>query len=202
MKLTTRQVQLAAVPKLLPPPEMSRGIQFTVARKVQGRMLARPGQRDGRVLVSSFAVVHTALGDNNRARRTLRLTRCLVRHSSPVPWVNGPRKAIPQGAARWIATLACATAAILSHFPHLLAAFAIQFTQRHGRCGSLQSKSCFRRRKCPAACSISPRATCKGGSWPRWSSAAAISWREHLIVCTRRSQLKTRARHTSGLRGA
>jgi hypothetical protein len=28
----TRQVQLAAVPKLLPPPEMSRGIRFIAAR--------------------------------------------------------------------------------------------------------------------------------------------------------------------------
>ena len=48
------------------------------------------------------------------------------------------------------------------HLP-VISALAIDFTQRHGRCSSLQSKSCFRRRKCPAACSIQPRATCKGG---------------------------------------
>ena len=78
---TTRQVQLAAVPKLLPPPGMSRGIQFTAARKVQGRMLARLGQRDGRVLVSSFAVVHTALGDMHRVQHPWRLAGRLPPHS-------------------------------------------------------------------------------------------------------------------------
>ena len=73
MNPTTRQVQLAAVPKLLPPPEMSRGAQYIAARKAQGRMLARPGQRDGWVLVSSFAGVHTALEDKNRAQHPWRL---------------------------------------------------------------------------------------------------------------------------------
>ena len=37
-------MQLAAVPKLLPPPEMARGIRFIAARKVQGRNRARLGQ--------------------------------------------------------------------------------------------------------------------------------------------------------------
>ena len=36
----------------------------------------------------------------------------------------------------------------------VISALAIDLTQRHGRCSSLQSKSCFRRRKWPAACSI------------------------------------------------
>jgi hypothetical protein len=97
---TTRQVQLAAVPKLLPPPEMSRGIQFIAACKVQGRVLARLGQRDGRVLVSSFAGVHTALGDKNRAQHTRRLVRRLPLHSSSVPGVNWPGGAFEHGAAR------------------------------------------------------------------------------------------------------
>ena len=74
---TTRQPQLAAVPKLLWPLEMSRGVQFIAARKVQGRVLARLKQRDGRVLVSSFAGVHTALGDKNRAQHpSWRLAAC------------------------------------------------------------------------------------------------------------------------------
>jgi len=38
--------------------------------------------------------------------------------------------------------------------------FAIEFTQRHGICGWLQSRSSFRRRKWPAACSILARACC------------------------------------------
>jgi hypothetical protein len=111
MKLTTRQVQLAAVPKLLPPPGMSRGIQFTAARKVQGRMLARLGQRDGRVLVSSFAVVHTALGDMHRVQHPWRLAECLPPHSSSVPRVNRPGGATAHKAARGIASVAAATAA-------------------------------------------------------------------------------------------
>ena len=52
------------------------------------------------MLVSAFARVHTLLGDINRARVTLRLARRLVRHTSSVPGVNAPRKAIPQGAER------------------------------------------------------------------------------------------------------
>ena len=52
------------------------------------------------MLVAAFARVHASLGDINRARVTLRLARRLVRHSSPVPGVNGPHKAIPQGAER------------------------------------------------------------------------------------------------------
>ena len=36
----------------------------------------------------------------------------------------------------------------------VISALAIDLTQRHGRCSSLQSKSCSRRRKWPAACSI------------------------------------------------
>ena len=64
------QMQLAAVLKLLPPPEMSRGIPHTAARKVQGWLLVGLGQCDDRVLVSSPAGVHTAPGDSNRAQHT------------------------------------------------------------------------------------------------------------------------------------
>ena len=48
---TTRQPQLAAVPKLLSPPEMSRGIQFIAAREVQGRLLGGLGQSSDQILV-------------------------------------------------------------------------------------------------------------------------------------------------------
>ena len=65
-------MQLAAVPKLPPPPKMSRGIPFTAARKVQERLLAGLGQRGDRVLVSSFAGVHTALAD--KISKTLRIS--------------------------------------------------------------------------------------------------------------------------------
>jgi hypothetical protein len=41
--LTTRQMQLATVPKLLPPPKMSRGMPHTAARKVQGATAGRNG---------------------------------------------------------------------------------------------------------------------------------------------------------------
>ena len=59
----TRQMQLAAAQKLLPPSAMARGIPYIAAREVQGRLLAGLGQQCDRVLVSSFAGVHTALGD-------------------------------------------------------------------------------------------------------------------------------------------
>ena len=58
------------------------------------------GQCGGQILVRAFDRVCTALGDINRARGTLRLGARLVRHTSSVPGVNGPRKAIPQGAER------------------------------------------------------------------------------------------------------
>ena len=47
----TAEVQLAAVPKLLPPPEMSCGIPRMAAHKVQGRVLAGLGQQGDRILV-------------------------------------------------------------------------------------------------------------------------------------------------------
>ena len=46
-----RQVQLAAVPKLLPPPDMACSMQFIAACEVQGRLLAGLGQQGDRVLV-------------------------------------------------------------------------------------------------------------------------------------------------------
>ena len=52
------------------------------------------------MLVAAFARVHAALGDINRARVTLRLARRLVRHTSSVLGVNGPRKAFERGKAR------------------------------------------------------------------------------------------------------
>ena len=48
---TTRQMQLAAVRKLLPPPAMGRGIPHEAAREVQGRLLAGMGQWGDRILV-------------------------------------------------------------------------------------------------------------------------------------------------------
>ena len=60
---TTRQMQLAAVPKLLPTPGMARGIQHAGACEVQGRLLAALMPRDHRNFVSSFAGVHMPLAD-------------------------------------------------------------------------------------------------------------------------------------------
>ena len=43
-------MQPTADPKLLPPPEMARGMPCDAAREVQGRLLAGLGQRGDRVL--------------------------------------------------------------------------------------------------------------------------------------------------------
>ena len=64
-------MQLAAVPKLLPQLEMSRGIPHTAARKVQGQLLVGMGQQGDLVLMSSPAGVHTALGYTYRAQHKL-----------------------------------------------------------------------------------------------------------------------------------
>ena len=76
---------------------------------------------------------------------------------------------------------------------------AIDLTQRHGRCSSLQSKSCSRRRKWPVACSMPPRARCRGGCWPGWGSATIETWFHLLLACTRRSQLRGVRGITPGL---
>ena len=88
--LATRHMQRAAVPKLLPPPEMSRGIQHVAARKVQGRLLAGLEQRDGRILVSSSAGLHTAPRAIHRAQHTCRLARRLPLHKSYALGANRP----------------------------------------------------------------------------------------------------------------
>ena len=44
-------MQLSAVPKLLPAPEMARGMQHAGACEVQGRLLAEMGQQAGRILL-------------------------------------------------------------------------------------------------------------------------------------------------------
>ena len=61
----------------------------------QTRAARRPGP-----FVSSFAGVHTALGDKNRAQHPWRLARRLPLHSSSVPGVNWPGGAFEHGAAR------------------------------------------------------------------------------------------------------
>ena len=48
---TTRQMQLSAVQKLLPAPEMARGMQHIAECEVQGRLLAEMGQCGGQILV-------------------------------------------------------------------------------------------------------------------------------------------------------
>ena len=83
-------MQLAAAPKLPPPPKMSRGIPFTAARKVQERLLAGLGQRGDRVLVSSFAGVHPALGDINHARTIHDGSRGAYRCTARLFRVNRP----------------------------------------------------------------------------------------------------------------
>ena len=57
---TTRQMQLAAVPKLIPPPAIARGIPYDAAREVRGRPLAGLGQQGDRILVWSSGGMHTA----------------------------------------------------------------------------------------------------------------------------------------------
>ena len=49
MNPATRQMQLAAVPKLLPPSEMHPTTPHDAAREVQGRLLAGVGQRGDRI---------------------------------------------------------------------------------------------------------------------------------------------------------
>ena len=44
-------MQLSAVPKLLPAPEMARGMQHAAACDVQGRLLAEMEQSGGQILV-------------------------------------------------------------------------------------------------------------------------------------------------------
>jgi hypothetical protein len=56
-------MQLSAVQKLLQAPEMARGMQHAAACEVQGRLLAKTGQRDDQNFVSSIAGVHTAPAD-------------------------------------------------------------------------------------------------------------------------------------------
>ena len=47
----TAEMPLAAAQKLLPPWAMARGVPYTAAREVQGRLLAGMGQQDGQILV-------------------------------------------------------------------------------------------------------------------------------------------------------
>jgi len=105
---TIRQMQLVAAPKLLPPPAMARGIPHIAAREVQGWLPVGLWQQGDRVLVSSSAGVHTALGDVHRAQFTQRLVRRLPLHSSSVPRVNGPGGGTAHDAARRIAAVAAA----------------------------------------------------------------------------------------------
>jgi len=93
-------MQLAAVPKLLPPPAMARGIPFLAVREVQGRLLAGLGQQGDRILVSSSAGAHTALGDINQAQHTRRLARRLPLHRLAIPGGNRPGGTAAHGAAR------------------------------------------------------------------------------------------------------
>jgi hypothetical protein len=77
MNPTTRQMQLAAVPKLLPPSAMARDIPFDAACEVQGRLLAGLGQWGDRILVVIICGVHTALGEFYRAQHDRQLARRL-----------------------------------------------------------------------------------------------------------------------------
>ena len=101
-------MQPTADPKLLPPPEMARGMPCDAAREVQGRLLAGLGQRGDRVLVSSSAGAHAVLGDIHRAQHTRRLARRLPLRNSSVPGEYRPGGAAAHGAAPRIATVAAA----------------------------------------------------------------------------------------------
>ena len=110
---TTRQMRLATVPRLLPPPEMSRGIQVIAAREVKGRLLAGLGaarRSNPCVVICSYA--RTA-GRSNRARHTRRLAGRLPPHSSSLPEVNWPGGATARGAERRITPFAPSIAARL-----------------------------------------------------------------------------------------
>ena len=83
--------------------------------------------------MSSFAGVHTALGDKNRAQHPWRLAGRLPPHSSSVPQVNRPAGATAHGAAPRIATVAAALLLdrVISSIPSLH--LTDESTQRHGR---------------------------------------------------------------------
>jgi hypothetical protein len=49
------------------------------------------------------------------------------------------------------------------------------------------------------ACSMPPRARCRGGCWPGWGSATIEAWFHLLLACTLRSQLKGVRDITPGL---
>jgi hypothetical protein len=92
-------MSLAAIPRLLPPPQMARGMPDAYSCEVRRLLMAQKMLRGDRILVIFFARVHTAGRDKKRARRTLRLTTRLLLRSSPVPQVNGHWKAFAHGAA-------------------------------------------------------------------------------------------------------
>ena len=94
-------MRLAAVPKLrlLPTLEIARGIPHAAAREVQRRLLAGMGQRGDRILVQHL-LVDTPLGDNSRARHTLRLVGCMVLHNSSDTGVKKAGGATAHGAVR------------------------------------------------------------------------------------------------------
>ena len=92
-------MRLAAVLKLLPPPEMARGMQHAAACEVQGRLLAEMGQRSDRILAWSFARMrmHTPLGDSYRARRSPGLRGaycCIARRFHAGKWAVETWKAV------------------------------------------------------------------------------------------------------------
>jgi hypothetical protein len=76
------QMQLAAVPKLLPQPEMARNTPYDAACEVQGRLLAGLGQWGDRILVVIICGVHTALGEFYRAQHDRQLARRLPLHTA------------------------------------------------------------------------------------------------------------------------
>ena len=92
-------MSLAAIPRLLPPPQMARGMPDAYSCEVRRLLMAQKMLRGDRILVIFFGRVHTAGRDKKRARRTLRLTTRLLLRSSPVPQVNGPCKAFAPAAA-------------------------------------------------------------------------------------------------------
>ena len=96
---TTRQMRLAAIPKLLPPPQMARGMPDAYSCEVRRLLMAQKMLRGDRILVIFFWSRATAGRDKKRARHTLRLTTRLLLRSSPVPQVNGPCKAFAPAAA-------------------------------------------------------------------------------------------------------
>ena len=115
-------MSLAAIPRLLPPPQMACGMPDAYSCEVRRLLMAQKMLRGDRILVIFFGRVHTAGRDKKRAQRALRLTTRLLLRSSPVPQVNGHWKAFAHGAAWRVAPIVAPIAARKVNIPNFWSA--------------------------------------------------------------------------------